>query len=296
MPGGQRRAKPLTRWNGVSRTTGWVFTPSNKRKLNPTKCDVNPYDNDHFVSTSQAPGTDQLLAREALGTSPRPLEFLQSLPSVQTRELRGKVNDPRSPSLDETVTPGPHASPGVQIEGARSSSQGRGKEGHEPSRAPAPLLRGEPRAGGPCPPAAKPALCSTSPRSGSAAHRTSGGSDRPSSPGCRCPPRPRCGGSGWSPWCAAGQAGRGTRSAATASSLEHGPEQAPRTLAHGRGSLGLRAPTPGSAGGPTPRRPSAPFAEAHWEMQSTRCRRRQAAAREARLGTTFPKMLLARAL
>lgn len=106
----------------------------------------------------------------------------------------------------------------------------------------------------PAPPATKPAPVG----SGPAAHQTSVGSDRPSSPECRCPPHPRCGGSGWSPWCATGWGG--TRVAEEASSRGHGPDQATRTLTHGLGSLGLRAPTPGSARGPTPRRPSAPRA------------------------------------
>lgn len=91
-------------------------------------------------------------------------------------------------------------------------------------------------------------------RAGPAAHRTSVGSDRPSSPECRCPLRPRCVGSGWSPWCAAGLAGAGRDrggkgAAAAAPSRRHGPDQAARTLAHGSRSLGP---------GRTPRRPSAP--------------------------------------
>lgn len=171
---------------------------------------------------------------------------------------RGEVTDPRSPSRDGAGSPGPHPRPEWRSRGAPGrEAQGGQRAGQSPHR----TLCGEPRAGAPCPPGSGPGLALRS-RSRAAAHRTSGGSDRPSSPGCRCPPRPRCGGSGWSPWCTAsraGPAGAGTRAAA-ASSSGHGPDQATRTLAHGRGRLGLRAPTLSSAGGPTPRRPSAPRA------------------------------------
>lgn len=53
-------------------------------------------------------------------------------------ELRGEVVDPRSPSLDEAVSPRPHAGPGVRVEGARISGQGGRREGRAPSRVPQP--------------------------------------------------------------------------------------------------------------------------------------------------------------
>lgn len=59
----------------------------------------------------------------------------------------------------------------------------------------------------PAPPASKSASRRAHP--GTDTHRTSVGSDRPSSPGCQCPPHQQCGGSGSSPWCAAGRAGAG---------------------------------------------------------------------------------------
>lgn len=150
------------------------------------------------------------------------------------------------------------------MEGAWSPRQGSCREGRGAEQSPQPTLRRGARAEAP-PPAARPAR--SSPRAspsapgagarggaeaavGAATHRTLGGSDRPSSLGCRCPPRPRCGGSGWSPWWAADRAEAGAAAAAAASSRGHGPDQAARTLAHGRGRTASPSPHPRLGPGP----------------------------------------------
>lgn len=92
--------------------------------------------------------------------------------------------------------PGPQ--PRLKLHRYREGAQ---KEGPRQGRALARLAPGPP--GVPSP------RSSPLPRSESSeAHRTSEGSDRPNWPECRCPPRPRCGDSGWSPWCASLRASR----------------------------------------------------------------------------------------
>ena len=185
--------------------------------------------------------------------------------------------------------------------------QGSCRQGRGPSRAPSPPSEEDlaPSPAAPCPPRAPARASLSAPgaetRAGAAAHRISGGSDRPSSPGCRCPPRPRCGGSGWNPWCTAGRAeagmgGAAAAAAAAAASLRgHGRDQAARTIAHGCGRSASEPPPPARPrdrrhGSPPPPRPEAPR-----EMESPRRRGCPAAARDSHLGTTFPRKLLARA-
>lgn len=189
------------------------------------------------------------------------------------------------------------------MEGAWSSMQGSCRKGRGPSRAPSPPSEEDraPSPAAPCPPRA-PARASlsatgTETRAGAAAHRISGGSDRPSSPGCRCPPRPRCGDSGWSPWCKAGRAeyGMGAAAAPEASSRGHSRYQAARTLAHCHGRSASEPPLPARLGARRHGSPPPPGPEAPREMKSP-CRRGcPAAARDTHLGTTFPRKLLARA-
>lgn len=156
-------------------------------------------------------------------TSPRSLgRFpIECLPGVQPCECaarRGELTDPRSPGQAAAVSAGPTLAPGSgwRARGAPDSEAAGRAAGQ--SRAPSP-----PSAEGPAPRPRRPLPAPRAParaprrprpgqgprieaRVGAATHRTLGGSDRPSSLGCRCPPRPRCGGSGWSPWCTAGQA------------------------------------------------------------------------------------------
>lgn len=124
--------------------------------------------------------------------------------------LRGEVTDPRSPAWTRPSPQGPTHALGSKAR-ARSAPGGQRQGGPRAKQSPPPTPARRARSGRalPTPPAAKPAPRRLLPGSGPAAHRTSGGSDRPSSPECRCPPRPRCGGSGWSPWCAAGRVGEG---------------------------------------------------------------------------------------
>lgn len=104
--------------------------------------DVNLYDNDHFVSTNEAPSTTLTpLQHRAQNLTPG-LGVSRESPQCAdegTEELRGEVADPRSPSfVDEAVSPRPHAGPGVRVGGARLSGRGGRREGRAPSRVPEP--------------------------------------------------------------------------------------------------------------------------------------------------------------
>lgn len=76
------------------------------------------------------------------------------------------------------------------------------------------------------------------------AHPTSGDSGRLSWPECRCPPRPRCGDSGWSPWCAVRLAGRRGRGDGCGVLTPTCPEQAAQRRVHRRGSTSPQPPPP----------------------------------------------------
>lgn len=286
---GHRRANPLSRRDGqCPEPLAGSSQEATKERENRRWNDVNPFDNDHFVSTSKASGT--VLSppkRRAPEPHAGPGGSLLSRPQCAyegAEARRSELTDPRSPSRDEAVSAVPTHAPG-------SGWRARG----------APCREAAGRAAGRAEPPAHPPRRIVSPAppplSAAATHRISGGSDRPSSPGCRCPPRPRCGDSGWSPWCTAGRAeyGMGSAAAPEASSRGHSRDQAARTLAHGRGRSASKPPPPARPGTRRHGSPPPPGPEAPREMESPRRRGCPAAARDTHLGTTFPRKLLARA-
>lgn len=125
-------------------------------------CDVNLYDNDHFVSTSEALGTAltpwQRRARNlirGLAVSPRVSPGCRQ--GAEARRAKGLTQG--HPAWTRRPVQGPTHAPGGRVEGASSSGQEDGRPGREPRRArPDPGAEGPPHGrASPVPPAAKSA-------------------------------------------------------------------------------------------------------------------------------------------
>lgn len=240
-----------------------------------------------------------------------PIECLPGVQPWESAARRGEMTDPRSPGRAAAVSAGPTLAPGSRWRARGAPDREAAGKAAEPSRAPSP-----PSAAGPAPRPRRPLPAPRAP--------------------ARAPRHPRPGqGPGAGPRRQSGRPLTGlwgvaigrvrldvdvlhARDAAAQDGAHGGRRTGPRlgrrrrrrrphadmarTRPHGRsptaaGARPPRAPTPGSARGPTPRQPFAPPGrEAPREMESPRSSGGRAAAWKARLGTTLPRKLRARAL
>lgn len=209
-------------------------------------------------------------SRPRAAARPRQRGFTLARDPRQGRREPGRAGAERGPKVTGPGRSSSRCDPGALVQGCspRVGLPGAQLRGRNLQ---APLGRRDCRTARARRPAGVP-----SPDVGGLAHLTSGGSDRPSWPGCRCPPRPRCGGSGWSPWCAE-QPGGG-RVGVAGRQRPHADMALTRSL--GRqptAAAALRCEPPPPTARPVDRRhggsrplPASPWPGAPREMESTR--------------------------
>ena len=158
---GHRRAKPLSRRDGeCPEPLAGSSQEATKERENRRWNDVNPFDNDHFVSTSEASGT-VLSPRKRRAPEPHasPGGFLLSIPQCAyegAEARRSELTDPRSPSRDEAVSAVPTHAPGsgrrARGPPCREAADRAAGRAEPPAHPPRRILRPAP------PPPARPAL------------------------------------------------------------------------------------------------------------------------------------------